>query len=195
MGNDLSGTRLNWVRLMLSLALLGLMGSSAPQAQSVEAACAPPLPTLVNRLLADLPSYANRVAQRDRSANSPLRSYLLLAGRPSFEPLPLSQRQLRPQGPDTTQQVFFTTLERQYNNRQINTQQNFYWAFFVPTQQGWQLALLYAQLAARLPETSPLPPQSAENSAVGRAIQLWLRDCQAGALKESINQGIDQAQQ
>ncbi|BFM38729.1 hypothetical protein [Synechocystis sp. LKSZ1] len=171
------------------------MESDALRAQPVAQACSQPLPILVNRLLADLPSYANRVAQRDRSEASPLRSYLLLAGRPIFEPLPLNQQQLQPQGPDTTQQVFFTTLERQYNNRQINTQQNFYWAFFVPTQQGWQLALLYAQLAARPPQNRPLPPQSAENSAVGRAIQLWLRDCQAGVLKESIDQGIDKAQQ
>ncbi len=164
-------------------------------AETSLATCPPTLEVLVDKMLPDLPAYTNRVIQRSRRIESLPRGYVLLAGKPSFDPLPLSQRQFTPAQTDTTEQAFFTTLERHYNSSQATLQQNFYWAFFTPTSQGWQLSLLFSQLAAPYPGTGATPPRSAENGAVGQAIKLWLRDCRAEGLKKPVNQGINKAKQ
>lgn len=160
---------------------------SAPlpsQEEGPPAACNVPLETLTARLLQDLPSYTNRVIQRARRQGSSynLTSYVIIAGKPEFEPLPLPQRQYAPLLPDTTRQIFFTTLERQYSQDRVVDRQNFHWLFLTQTPSGWRLALLYSQWAALPPDTPPLPPQEASNSALGQGIRLWLRDCRAGAI-------------
>ena len=136
-------------------------------------------------MLPDLPSYANRVIQRSRrrhrSTNSI--SYIILAGKPEFQPLPLPNRQYSPVFPDTTQQVFFTTLERQYSRDRAVDLQNFHWLFLTQTESGWRLAMLYSQLASLHPGDPPLPPQETSKGVIGQAISLWLRDCRAGSLR------------
>ncbi|WLT37112.1 hypothetical protein NON20_13945 [Synechocystis sp. B12] len=129
------------------LTNLGLNPSQARNSRSPnEGHCQQPLTELMPPLLDALPSYTNRVMQRSQIGGVPLRTYILIAGNADFDPLPLAQQQWQTEVPDTTRQVFFTTLERSYTDQRAIASQNFYWAFFVQTEQGWQLALLYQQL-------------------------------------------------
>lgn len=142
--------------------------------------CQQPLKALIPPLLEALPSYSNRVSQRSQSDLSPLTTYVIVAGRSEWEPRPLAQRQWQPTVADTTEQVFFTTLERSYTEQRALQTQNFYWAFFVQTQRGWQLALLYQQLGGFSPRHPASPRRDASNGAIAQGIKLWLRDCRAG---------------
>ena len=153
-------------------------------------ACPADLKTLIALMLPDLPGYANRVSQRSRSVVSPsqrqqvnLSSYVIVAGKPEFEDIALKNNQYTPFAPDSAKQVFFTTLERQYSRDRFTDLQSFYWLFLTPTESGWRLALLYSQLASLHSGDPPLPPQEASNGVIGQAVRLWLRDCNAGALK------------
>jgi hypothetical protein len=133
--------------------------------------------TLVSLLLKDLPSYTNRVIQRNRKFKDTLSLYILLAGRPEFEPLKLSNQQYQPLFTDTTKQVFFTTLERQYlGNRAVKTE-NYHWLFLTPTNEGWKMVMLFSRFGSADKNQPSTPPIEANNSMVGQAIKLWLRDC------------------
>lgn len=170
---------------LMAIALTGMgLFASLPPTNAETATCTQPLTDLVPKLLIDLPSYANRVGQRSRTADIdiPLDTYILIAGNPDYAPLPLPQQQWQPTVKDTTQQVFFTTLERQYTTSQALERQNFYWAFFVDTQQGWQLALLYQQLGGATPNAPTSPRRDASTGNIAQGIRLWLRDCQANAI-------------
>jgi hypothetical protein len=147
--------------------------------------CPRDLETLTNRLLKDLPSYTNRVIQRSRQLdrNYDIATYVLLAGRPEFKPLPLKSLQYNPVLPDTSQQVFFTTLERQYGNNKVIRRQNYHWLFLTQSSDGWRLALVFTQFGAARKDEPPNPPQENSNGAIGQAIRLWLRDCRAGTIR------------
>jgi hypothetical protein len=131
-------------------------------------------------MLKDLPSYANRVivrAQGNRK-DPELLDYVIVAGRAEFTPLPLKQNQHTPLFPDTTQQIFFTTLERHYWSGQIVNTQNYHWVFLTQTESGWRLVMMYSQFGSSSSKGFPTPPQESTNGAIGQAIRLWLRDCQ-----------------
>lgn len=169
----------------LSAAVLAI-ALSPPVARAEGAPCPRQLEPLVTRMLPELPSYANRVALRSRRLEREGLpgadvTYILLAGRAEFEPLELSPGQPPPAEP---QQVFFTTLERQYAGDRLLARQNYHWLFLAPAADGWYLAALYTRLGSTRADGYPSPPREASNSAVGRAVQLWLRDCRAGAWRE-----------
>ncbi len=149
-----------------------------------ETACPEDIETLMTWMLKDLPSYGNRVTQRSRRSDRSVDvyNYILVAGNPDFEPLPLSNLQYKPELPDETKQVFFTTLERQYTKTEVILLQNYYWLFLTPTADGWRVVLLFSQLADLEQSDLPLPPQDAINGAIGQGIKLWLKDCRAGVL-------------
>ncbi len=150
-----------------------------------ETTCPSDLETLMTRMLKDLPSYGNRVTQRSRRGDRSVEvyNYIVVAGNPEFEPLPLSNLQYQPQLPDETKQVFFTTLERQYTKTEVILLHNYYWLFLTPSSDGWRLVLLFSQLADLEEAYLPLPPQDAVNGAIGQGIKLWLKDCRAGVLR------------
>ncbi len=159
--------------------------------------CPSDLQVLAPQLLGDLPSYANRVSSRnlDLSTN-PIQpvTTILVASTPDFIPLDLSQ--LSPAGaasdrkPDADlQQVFFTTLERQYWQGRPTSLQHHHWLFLTPTQDGWHMALLFSSLGPYPSDGSlgssgraPTPPQESSDGIVGQAVRLWLRDCRAEAV-------------
>jgi hypothetical protein len=149
------------------------------------AACSSDLPTLTKRMLEDIPSYTNRVIQRSRSLERTryLSTYVIVAGKPEFEPLPLNNRQYEPTQPDATKQIFFTTLERRYSNERAIETQNYHWLFLTKTEDGWRLVEVYTQLGSPDKNAPPVPPQENSNGAIGQAIQDWLRDCRAGAIE------------
>ncbi len=157
-------------------------GAAQASSEPSTRACPRQLEPLVARLLPDLPSYANRVALRSRRSDRdrPDVTYMMLAGRAEFEPLALSPDAPPPSEP---QQVFFTTLERQYAGDRLLARQNFYWLFLARADDGWYLAALYYRLGTTEATRPPAPPREASNGTIGRAIQLWLRDCRAGALR------------
>jgi hypothetical protein len=144
--------------------------------------CPSTLPALVERMLPDLPSYINRV--RIRAGIT--KSYIVLAAKPEFEPLPLSGMTDLPSQPQSSnvKQVFFTTLMRRYEGQSITNLQEYHWAFFAGQQQDWQLAMMYSTIGV-YPATAsqpPLAPRNSSDSSVAVAIKAWLVDCRDGNL-------------
>lgn len=164
----------------------GITGPSSGMAREISVyTCPQALETLTAMMLTALPSYTNRVIQRSKRSPAEMNGYVLVAGRAEFDPLPLRSLQYKPVFPNTSHQVFFTTLERHYNAQKSYQLQNYYWAFFVLTERGWQLSQLYSQLASLRKDDPPLPATEAREGAIGQAIQLWLRDCHAGVIPPS----------
>ncbi|GBD53100.1 hypothetical protein D3800_04640 [Microcystis aeruginosa NIES-298] len=164
--------------------LLVIFGINSPAVSRPLSSCPENLNLLVDRLLSDLPGYANRVMTRsqiDQKLSTPV--FVIIAGRPEFAPLPLSANQYSGQIADDTQQVFFTTLERQYGKNRSLTLQNYHWLFLTKTGEGWRLVTIYSQLAALEPAQVPLPPLETSQGTIGQAVRLWLRDCEAGTLR------------
>lgn len=117
--------------------------------------------TFANRLLQDLPAYANRASQRARRLRrkSEFYSYVFVAGRPEFEPLTLGPGVYTP-SPATDsqiQQIFFTTLERQYTAGQPIELQEFHWVFLTQTRSGWRLATMFSQTGGYPTKKPPVP--------------------------------------
>ncbi|MEY3826612.1 MAG: hypothetical protein RLZZ148_1428 [Cyanobacteriota bacterium] len=173
--------RISLVTFVLTMAL------NTPVSAEPLKTCPQDTESLIKLMLDDLPSYSNRVIQRAIGDNREIQAsnnYVIVAGRPEFTPLPLkvgSQRQ--EVVPNDVEQVFFTTMERQYSNQRVVPLQNFYWLFLTRTTKGWYMVTLYTQLASLYTGDVPLPPQEVSEGIVGTAIKLWLRDCRAGALR------------
>ncbi|MBD2302397.1 hypothetical protein [Nostoc sp. FACHB-190] len=149
------------------------------------------LEILTTQLLRDLPSYSNRASQRARrrTRSNDLFSYMLLAGRPEFQPLPLNPASddLNEQksANSKVEQVFFTTLERQYIENKAIELQEFHWLFLTKNQNGWYLVTMLTQTGASRNQQPPTPPRDSSNGTVAQGIKAWLRDCRAGSLRET----------
>lgn len=167
----------------------------APAPIRPPAACPDDLQALTALMLRDLPSYANRVVQRsfDRSprnfgtgiSTSRQLGTILLAGRPEFEPLTLGPGVYAPTSPqaDQPQQIFFTTLERQYVRDRIVYLQHYHWLFLTQGD-GWLFVALFSQLGDTPPGEPPTPPQNTSEGDIAQAVRLWLRDCRSGAVAQ-----------
>ncbi|XHU96236.1 MAG: hypothetical protein JJP05_01920 [cyanobacterium endosymbiont of Rhopalodia gibba] len=173
------------IGLSMTVGCLSQLSEVYSQNSPKSTSCPSDLQRLTELMLKDLPSYANRVIQRERLRARPFPSslYILVAGRPEFEPLPLTNLQYQPVLEDTAQQVFFTTLERQYGEESLVNLENYYWLFLTQTEKGWRSVILFSQLASLNDGGLPLPPEDASNGPIGQGIRLWLRDCRAGAVK------------
>ena len=157
-------------------------------------ACPSQVEPLIALMLRDLPGYANRAISRStRGLNlGGLGSSVLLAGRPEFEPLPLSS-DLPSSPPDPNlHQVFITTLERQTIGAGGNSKetvgktvrlQEFHWLFLAQAQNGWILALMFTRTGTYPTTQPPTPPRESSQGAIGQAIRTWLRDCNAGVIR------------
>ena len=147
------------------------------------------LSTLTTKLLSDLPSYSNRATQRARRLKRSVEvySYMLVAGKQNFQPLPLKNwtEEASKSTSETkgVEQVFFTTLERQYTKGKAIQLQGFHWLFLTQTKSGWRMAMMYSQIGGYPKQKPPTPPRDSSNSAVGQGIKTWLRDCRAGSVK------------
>ena len=152
--------------------------------------CPGDVETLTSLMLKDLPSYANRVLQRSRrSLRRPASaSSVLVAGRPEFEPLTLGPGPYTPPASaidlEPPQQVFFTTLERQYRGGKASYMQLYHWLFLTQTPQGWRVATMFSRIGSSSGRP-PTPPQESSKGVVGQAVSIWLRDCRAGAIRNS----------
>jgi hypothetical protein len=147
------------------------------------------LELLTTWLLPDLPSYANRASQRARRRNrsSDIYSYMLVAGKPEFQPLPLNSSEHNADGQNSTatevEQVFFTTLERQYVAGQAVELQQFHWLLLTKTKSGWRLVMMFTQTSTD-PKQPVSPPRDSSNGIVAQAVKAWLRDCRAGSVRK-----------
>ncbi|MDZ8107944.1 MAG: hypothetical protein RM338_20305 [Nostoc sp. DedQUE12a] len=143
---------------------------------------------MTTRLLQDLPSYTNRTIQRARrrSRSADLYSYMLVAGRPEFTPLPLNLEEYSTDAPESSasgvEQVFFSTLERQYIGKQAIELQEFHWLLLTKTSNGWRLVMMFSQIGAYPKQQPPSPPRDSSNGAIAQGVKAWLRDCQAGSV-------------
>ncbi|MGF1540672.1 MAG: hypothetical protein ACFCU5_09515 [Pleurocapsa sp.] len=163
--------------------------------------CPADLQNLTPLLLKDLPDYSNRVIQRTQKLHRDrnIYRYIITAGKAELEPLNLPQIQYNSGDSQPPKQVFFTVLEREYSNNQKTEIQTYHWLFLTPTANGWQLVTMFSRfgdsseitrrsafrgLLETTPtqNTPPTPPKETSNGIIGRGIQLWLRDCQAGRI-------------
>ncbi len=165
--------------------------SSTHYLLSKSSTCPADVNTLTSQLLNDLPSYANRVIQRARRLNRTVDSfsYVLVAGNPEFEPLSLGPGQYTSTAPgadlEPPQQVFLTTLERQYGDSRAFYRQHYHWLFLTQTPDGWRLALMFSRIGSASETRPPTPPRESSNGVIGQAVNLWLRDCRMGTLRSS----------
>lgn len=143
--------------------------------------------TLTTQLIKDLPNYANRVSQKSRrlQRSVDIYSYVLIAGKPEFAPLSLGPGEYTPTLPSTEQpqQVFITTLERQYSTGKLVQLQQYHWLFLTQTNSGWRLAFMYSRTGTYPNKQPPTPPRESSNGVIAQAVNTWLRDCQAGTLR------------
>jgi hypothetical protein len=161
---------------VLSWLIISLPAISKP----IKSSCPPDLETLTRVLLPQLPSYANRVIQRGRKLNRnyDFYSYVIVAGKPDFQPLNLSNQEYQNLYPEASEQLFFTTLERRYiNNKPVETQ-NFHWVFLTHTKNGWRLVQAFSRFGSTNSDSLPSPPQDTTNSVIGESFRLLLRDCE-----------------
>ncbi len=165
--------------------------------------CPSEIEPLAELLIRDIPGYTNRVLQRtvavlpwtdadvlrslesDEIVKAPYQpARVLFAGRLNLEPLDLNEYAFTtsPQtGADVTQ-LFFTTLSRQYDGLQVSESQEYHWVFLTQTVDGWRLAFMFSAIDGLPIDDVQTPPRESSEGSVGQAIQLWLRDCRAGAI-------------
>ncbi len=147
------------------------------------------LATLTTRLMRDLPAYFNRATQRARRLDRSVQvySYMLVAGKPDFQPLPLKswtdEADKSANEKNGVEQIFFTTLERQYVKGKAVQLQGFHWLFLTKTESGWRVAMMYSQTGGYPKQKPPTPPRESSDSAVAQGIKTWLRDCRAETLR------------
>jgi len=146
--------------------------------------CPATLEQLMPLMLRDLPSYANRVSQRayTRHRTSEIPGYVLLAGRPEYEPLALGPGAFTAVSETEVPQVFFTTLERQYLAGESFSLQHYHWLFLTPIENGWRFVMLLSTLGNHPYTEPPTPPRDSSQGVIAQAVRLWLRDCQAGTI-------------
>ncbi|MBD2345990.1 hypothetical protein H6G18_17820 [Anabaena subtropica FACHB-260] len=147
------------------------------------------LETLTTQLLRDLPGYANRATQRGRRLrrSSDIYSYTLVAGKPEFQSLPLELDGSHTDGQKNTasdiEQVFFTTLHRQYIDKKAVELQEFHWLLLTKTPSDWRFVMMLTQTGAYPQQQPPSPPRDSSNGSIAQGIKTWLRDCQAGSVR------------
>ena len=181
------------------LLLAGLIISSLFTAAQPLLANQPPLPKriacpaditrLTTLMLRDLPSYTNRYIQSSRRLNREFDhySYTLIASEAELTALPLGEyHSTEPAAAsEQPQQVFFTTLERQYHDGKVWRLQEYHWLFLVQTASGWQLVTMFSSIGDYPSHNPPTPPRESSKGATGQAVMTWLRDCQAGSILDA----------
>ena len=146
--------------------------------------CPNDLKALTSLLLQDLPAYGNRVIQRTQDLNQAagIENYLIVASEAELEPLGLPRLQYDRIDDEDPEQVFFTVLERQYIDGKIVEIETYHWLFLTQTDSGWRTVMLFSRYG-NSKQNPPTPPRETTNGIIGRGVQLWLRDCRAGAIR------------
>jgi hypothetical protein len=184
----------NWLLISVTIYLPLIFGDykqvdASPKRSSTSICSQQNIETLTSNLLRDLPSYANRTTQRARrlSRKVDVFSYFIFAGKPNFTPLPLNPYGMSSSPVESADeqidQVFFTTLERQYTAGKAIELQQFHRLLLTKTNSGWRKVMMFTQTGNYPATKSPTPPRESSDGAVGQAVDIWLRDCEAGSIK------------
>ncbi len=154
-------------------------GQTPKQEEFKTNSCPADIKTLTASLLKDLPDYSNRVIQRTQKLHRDrgVYRYIITAGKVDFEPLNLPRIQYNPLDSQPPEQVFFTVLEREYNNNQKTEIQTYHWLFLTPTSDGWHLVTMFSRFGDPTENHPPAPPKETSNGIIGQGVRLWLRDC------------------
>ncbi len=165
---------------LISFTILAtaLVSSSPAFAKSI---CPAEVEPLTQRLIRDLPSYANRATTKGRSRSQLAElTHVIVASQPNLDPIDLPNVNPDP----NLHQVFITTLERQAIGNRMYEFQQYHWLFLAQTRRGWRLAQSFSR-------TSPYPkgntltaPRESSQGAVAQGIKTWLRDCEAGSIRQ-----------
>ena len=149
-----------------------------------QALCPDDFDTLSTLLVRDIPSYTNRILQSSvadiSTAYRP--AYVIIASQPDQVPLEIKDRvyTTQPDSIQQLQQLFFTTLERQYSGLEATSISHFHWLFLAPDEDGWQMVFMLSTIDAE--NEVLLPPRDSSQGSVGQAVQRWLEDCRSGAV-------------
>ena len=153
--------------------------------------CPQELSELAQLMTNDISDYANRVIQKSSIYSHPLDflpTYIITTSPAEIKPLPLNQSQFTSEieiTPEDAQQIFFTSLERQYpNNKTMIETQNYHWLIMTLTHEGWNLAMAFTKFGyPRQDKIIVSPPHDTTYGIIGQAVSLWLKDCRSGTLK------------
>ncbi|MGL5831932.1 MAG: hypothetical protein ACRC1Z_01720 [Waterburya sp.] len=165
---------------------VAIANDAAGNDQQKNFTCPTNVSQLTALLLKDLPAYSNRVIQRTQSRNqeAEIENYIITASQAEFEPLQLPRLPYNQIDSDQEPtQVFFTVLERQYVQDKIVDIPSYHWLFLTLTTRGWQTVILFSRFGNTTENAPPAPPRETTDGIIGQGIQLWLRDCNAGAVK------------
>ena len=143
--------------------------------------CSTDIAELTTQLLKDIPDYSNRVLKRtqDSHFDAGIDTYIVIAGQPELKPLNLPQIEYDPTNPEAIKQIFFTTLERQYQNQQKIERETYHWLFVTMANDGWYLVTMFSRYGDAKKNMPPSPPIESSDGIIGQAVSLWLRDCRA----------------
>lgn len=149
-----------------------------------QATCPQDFTALSALLVRDIPGYTNRILQSSvadiPTAYRP--AYVITANQP--ERTPLDVRDLvyttRTDSGESMQQLFFTTLERQYSALEASSLSHFHWLFLAPGDEGWEMVFMFSAIDAE--NEVMLPPRDSSQGSVGQAVRRWLRDCRVNAV-------------
>lgn len=168
--------------LFLIIPIKSVYGEISSEDKS---SCPNDLEQLTALLLKDLPNYSNRVIQRTQREHKKvgIRNFIITASKAEFEPLELPRIQYHPIDKQDPSQVFFTVLERQYNNNQITNIQTYHWLFLTQTELGWQTVMMFSRYGNSKEIKPPAPPRETTDGIIGQGVQLWLKDCRGGRIK------------
>lgn len=145
-------------------------------------ACPTTIEPLAKLLVRDLPSYANRAALKNGTRfQVPEMSQVIIASQANLEPLKLPG--IQQISDPNLHQLFITTLERQTFNQTTSKLQQYHWLFLVQTREGWKLSQSFTRISPYPLVSRITPPRESSQSITAQAIKIWLRDCQAGAIR------------
>ena len=161
-----------------------LIKSDRLLSENLKNSCPTDLANLTTLLLKDLPNYANRVLKRTQDIHQDvgIDNYIIVAGQPELEPLNLPQINYDLDTSEQPEQIFFTTLERQYNNGKKLERETYHWLFVTLTDEGWYMFTIFSRFGDSVEDTPPSPPRESSDGIIGQAVSLWLRDCRADVL-------------
>lgn len=164
--------------------------TSSPTFIRPQVTCPEDFTTLSSLLIRDIPGYTNRVLQsRVADIKTEYRpAYVITASLPERTPLEIRDRVYTTdlEASESLEQLFFTTLERQYSDLEATSIEHFHWLFLAPNDEGWEMVFMFSTIAPD-GEEALLPPRDSSQGSVGQAVQQWLRDCEAEAISPAQN--------
>lgn len=178
--------RLGILTIIIFLSMpIQLVNSQTNNSLDNKFTCPNDLKKLSSLLLKDLPEYSNRVITRTQENNreAGIENYIITASNAELQPLNLPKIKYNSPEPEAPQQIFFTVLERQYQNSQIIDIQTYHWLFLVQTNDGWRMVMMFSRFGSSNSQSPPAPPIESTDGIIGQGVELWLRDCRAGTVR------------